>query len=507
MATLESVSDSYNIWTPHAKRVVAAQRARWRDPGTGPLRFARDCVNYELVPDQVDYLAALSSIDTSKGKFGVTVRSGHKMGKTVGVAIAALWFHLAWDDAYTVVTASKQAQIFDNVWPEMQRIISMNRFLSSWIEYAKTRIGIRGELDKWQIVGRTASRGENIAGAHSQHKLILVDEASGVDDDIFEPLIAGLGGHNLISLTGNPTRRVGEFYRSHSSEKALWHTLHLNGRNSPLVSAAHIARMEKKYGANSPIVRVRIDGEFPPQSDLALFNYDDVMEASRRELYEGHEEDEVIIGVDVAWFGDDSTCVVAVQGPNVLRIDRWNGRELHESAAGVMGIVRGIKDTGRRVGMINVDAIGYGAGVYSRLCEEQEDGGALLRGVDIMPVNVSKTAHDKADFPKLRDELWFRLARCYERGGVAYDRDAIKKSEIELLQEEITPIEYTFSVQGGKMKVMGKDAMRDVIGHSPDVGDAMCLAMYDGMGESGSVTMLSTGEYDESQARIAEAMM
>lgn len=468
------------IWSPGARAYIARRRSRWSEGVEGVLHFVRDVVSFDLVPDQIDMLLAIARTRLEGKRYGPTVTAGHHTGKTFADSVAALWWLHAFDLSYTVITAPKERQIFDNIWPEMQRIIMANRFLAMWTSYQKTRIGIQGELDKWQIVGRTAVRGENIAGAHAANKLVIVDEASGVGDEIFEPLLAAVARGNVIIQTGNPTRNSGEFYRSHHRDRNLWFPLRLDARRSPLVTPEQIRRLEARYGPTSPIVAIRIDGKFPPQSEKAVFSIAWIEDARRRDPFDGYDKEEVCMGVDVAYFGSDSSSIAVRQGPNLLELDRWAGFDTTESAGKVISRANHWRSLGHRVGLINVDVIGYGAGVYDTLCHEQDSGNAALAGVDIMPVNVAKSARNKQDFDIMRDEMWFELSDRFRQGAIAYT-SSVDADLRDMLESELAPVEYDFA-KNGKRKVWSKDKMREVIGHSPDVADATIMAFYDSGG-------------------------
>jgi hypothetical protein len=68
--------------------------------------------------------------------------------------------------------------------------------------------------------------------------MFIVDEASGVPDEVFEVAEGALTKENVISvMTGNPTRLSGEFCSSHHQRRHLWTTFHFSSEDSPLVSA------------------------------------------------------------------------------------------------------------------------------------------------------------------------------------------------------------------------------------------------------------------------------
>jgi len=76
---------------------------------------------------------------------------------------------------------------------------------------------------------------EALQGVHSEHTLLLADQASGVDDEVFNAAIGSLSTHgSIFILTGNPTRLEGYFHRIHTSEAGeAYHRMQVIDANSP----------------------------------------------------------------------------------------------------------------------------------------------------------------------------------------------------------------------------------------------------------------------------------
>ena len=67
---------------------------------------------------------------------------------------------------------------------------------------------------------RTASKDnpEALQGFHAEHLLFLIDEASGIDDIVFEVGMGALSTPGAkVVMAGNPTRTSGFFYDTHHS--------------------------------------------------------------------------------------------------------------------------------------------------------------------------------------------------------------------------------------------------------------------------------------------------
>src|SRR5258708_39307691 len=97
--------------------------------------------------------------------------------------------------------------------------------------------------------------------------LLILEEASGIEDALWEPVEGALTSKNSRAIClGNPTKPTGEFYRAFTDRSNLWTKFTISGIDSSLVSREYIARAKLKYGVDSDAYRVRVLGEFPKQN-------------------------------------------------------------------------------------------------------------------------------------------------------------------------------------------------------------------------------------------------
>lgn len=109
-------------------------------------------------------------------------------------------------------------------------------------------------------------------GYHEDHMLFVVDEASGIEDEIMETILGTLSGeNNKLFMCGNPTKTSGTFYDSHTKDRALYKCHTVSSRNSKRTNKDNIASLERKYGAESNVVRVRVDGDFRCRKMMYLY--------------------------------------------------------------------------------------------------------------------------------------------------------------------------------------------------------------------------------------------
>jgi hypothetical protein len=111
-----------------------------------------------------------------------------------------------------------------------------------------------------------------------------------------------------------------------------------------------------------------------------------------------------------------------------------------------------------------VDATGVGAGVAPQM---------KRAGCPAHPVKVASSPTEKTElgeFNILRDQLWWAC-----REWLRKDTGAMLPPDEHVLEELQTP---TYEVRNGKIRVMPKDTMRELLKRSPDRADALCLTFY-----------------------------
>lgn len=364
------------------------------------------------------------------------------------------------------ITANSEKQIKDSLWPE---IASWYRRLPDWLkdslEVAAERITVKACPDQAFAVPRTASKDnpEALQGFHSDHLMFVIDEASGIDDIVFEVAQGALSGGNiLVLMTGNPTRTSGYFYDAFHKNRAEWSTYHVPCSASSRVSPEYAEKMAREYGEHSNVYRVRVLGEFPLSEDDSVIALGLIEAAIGREVVAA--ETQVVWGLDVARYGDDDTALAKRRGNVLLEpVKSWKKLDLMQTAGKVYQEWRETPAESRP-NAINVDVIGIGAGVVDRLREL----GAPVRGINV----GEAPATDAARFMRLRDELWFKARDWFQARDCKLPRDDGLIAQLVQPKYKIT--------SAGKLQVESKDEMKKRGIKSPDKADAFCLTLAGG---------------------------
>lgn len=430
----------------------------WKD---NPRRFVEDVFQFEpgegIIPWQAEAMELIREVDR------VAIRSGKGVGKTAMLAWLILWFLATRYEAKVVCTATSGHQLYDVLWAEcgvwIRRIRPELRALLVF-DVGKDHISMEGLKGVNFAVARTSRREqpEALQGFHARNMLLVVDEASGVPDEVFEVgegTMSSAGAKTI--MTGNPTRGSGYFYDAFHKDRKRWATMRVGCESSPMVTQKHIDDMREKWGERSSEYRVAILGEFPAAEADSIIPRWMVEDAAGTGVTDPLAE--LVWGVDVARSSNGDRTVVAERRGRCMPSKCWSWRtdDLMDSCGRIADRYYALPVGDRPVRVV-VDIIGYGAGVYDRLKELK---------LPVVSCNVGSSKGVRPGYVRIRDDLWFKGREWFESGevGIAYDEEFI---------QEISGVPYKFT---SDMKRYVDDK-KETLGFSPDLADAFLLTFY-----------------------------
>ena len=414
--------------------------------------FVRQMLGAEPSDQQLDLLRAVSVPGAH-----VAAKSGHCTGKSTTLAWLILWGVCCWLDVKVPCTAPTKHQLEDVLWTEVRKWQS--RMIEPWRSAVKiTADKVSLDRSPGYAVARTGRKEnpEALQGFHADELLFIIDEASGIDDAVFQVAQGALSTpSSRVIMASNPTRTTGFFYRAFHSQREHWKRFTLSCKASPFVSSEYIEQMEGEYGPDSDIFRVRVLGDFPGGGDLQFIRAADVEKAMGRfygpEVY-GYAP--VVLGVDVALYGDRSVIFLR-QGLYARVLWSMRGCEL----AVLSGIVAE-KMREHKAAAVFIDAVGVGAGVVSHL---------RMMGLDPFAVQFGGGAIDP-QYKNKRAECWGLLRRWLteEQGWIEGGQYA------EQIKDDMTGPDYCYDLKG-KLQLERKEDMIKRGVASPDFADALAL--------------------------------
>lgn len=443
-----------------AKRLVE----RW---APDPVLFSKEALNVTLWDDQADYHDQ-GSILRSVAKYKRTaVRSGQKTGKSTGLSCLSLWWPLTRWRGKVVLTAPSHHQVKNILWPEVHRL------------YHAAPFPLGGKLHKdpssgWELPGGrgvicvTTDKPERMQGLSGENILFLIDEGSGYPEDLWEPIFGNLAGGGSLCTTGNPTRTSGPYFEAFAHPGA-WNLLHIDSENNPnartgrtvisgLATRDFIEERRNEWGEDSAAFQVRIKGNFPSQADNAVIALGLVQAAEERWAATPFDG-ELVLGVDVARFGDDESVIQPRRGQRTIPPEVVQGMDVVQVAGKVRQVAKTQRRNGEKV-RVHVDEIGVGAGVVDILKQDED--------LTVVGVNVAETATAEG-YSRLRDQIWFAMKDWLKEGGALH--------EDHRLHSELVAPTYQFDAQGRQLVESKKD-IKKRLGRSPDRADALGLSIY-----------------------------
>jgi phage terminase large subunit len=436
-----------------------------------PVFFAEHVLGVEPWSKQKEILRAVQHHNR------IAVRSGHKVSKSHSMAVLALWWAITMPDARVALTSASFQQVVKILWRE----------ISGMYRKADLRVPLGGQLYRDpssglifpngnEIFGFSTDQPERAAGISAANLLYIVDEASGVQENVFEAMEGNMAAGAKMVLTSNPTRMVGTFFDAFHSKSKYWKCIHISSRNSPNVTGERkipglagpewIKEKAEEWGEGSPMFQVRVEGNFPGPGDNSVIGLALATEAKIR-WANASTMGPLRIGVDVARYGEDETVIQPVRGFKALEPVTGLNMNGQQVAAKVMETIERLKRPTDDKVYVKIDIIGLGASPadFLGVMDRAKDSGVVVR-----PVNVANASDKPEIYADLRSQLCFDLKEWFEAGGAI--------SDDEKLIQEIVAATYELDAKG-RNRVLGKKAERKLLGRSPDRRNALELAIYE----------------------------
>lgn len=437
-----------------------------------PVEFVEDLLHVTPDPKQAAILRSVSENQMT------SVRSGHGIGKSAVEAWAVIWFMATRPFPKIPCTAPTQHQLFDILWAEVSKWLRNNKALEREIVWTKEKVYMKQYPEEWFAVARTASKPDALQGFHADDILYIIDEASGVDDRVFEPVLGALStpGARLL-MCGNPTQLSGFFYDSHHKNRSSYATFHVDGRDSSRVSEDFIRTIITMYGEDSDVFRVRVAGDFPKQENDVYIPLPLVEKSIMTDWKEPEHPALIHIGCDVARFGDDKTVIGYKVNEKVTFHKRRSGQDTMKTADDIIELgetlVRRYKY--KKTIPVKVDDSGVGGGVVDRLRQIQRGQPERFWWLDVVPVIFGQRInhdfyHDSTSYMM---SIVRNLLTPYTEDGKPKPVELILPNDNDLIGQ-LSTRKYGMTEQS-KIRVESKDAMKKRGLRSPDEADCVLL--------------------------------
>lgn len=457
----------------------------------------------------------------SLARYGTTLAiSGNSVGKDYFTGTAIPWWLCTRPNSLVVVTGPSQTVLGTVTWKEVRRAVNGKGSLLR--DEARVTSGAKAsplQVDfgnDWQALGYSTTSVERASGQHNVDLFVIVEEASGIEDEVLEA-IRGLNPAKMLWI-GNPLRAEGPFYNLY--KRALRekddHTIpdsrrinvvqipstdspdiHLERSPRGLADKGFIEEAERDYGRGSLWWTCHVDANFPDGDGMGRLLPDawlDRLPAVVAECERLRASDRFVprrrIGVDLGeGTGRDRTVLVVADQLGILHVEASDRIGIPEAAVKIDELAR---KYGVRQDRIVYDAGGRGKDLPRYLEHHSITDAFAYRG--------SRTGGDR--FANLRSRVAWRLRQRLDperpepKAPPAPPPDhkpspfdplpAPSVASIQppfsipagspwwtSLREELAALKY--EMKGARIALEPKDEMSQRLGRSPDFADALLM--------------------------------
>jgi len=391
----------------------------------------------------------------------LSIASGHGIGKSAFLSWIILWYLFTFPDCQIAATAPSKQQMFDILWKELSVWIRrMPKIYQDIYEWQSAYVRINKNPEAWFARAATAKKEnpEALAGVHGEHVLLVADEASGVEDIIFQTAEgAATGGHVMFIMISNPTRNKGYFSDSHNKDSEDWINFSFNCEESPVVDETYLIKQSRKYSRTSDNYRIRVLG-LPPHREvmddkgyMSLITEKEIRDAfvPKDTPFKARK-----LGVDPAGEGGDPASWVGAD-TNLMKI--LHEEHISTPTSGATKTLTLATEHEIAGGMINLDCFGTG----SKWLPFVNRAGLAVEGLNSGDFSKNK------DYQNLRAEGAWLFREFIKRGGQLVEHEG---------WIECANIEYRRNIKG-QIQIKPKLEMKKERIPSPNNFDAGCYSL------------------------------
>lgn len=469
-----------------------------------PVGFMHEIIGCTTWDKQREMLEAACKHDR------VSVRASQKASKDHSAAALALWWLCTRIEARVIFTAPTMRQTQQVLYRQIkQHIAAIQKRHPGLLdclrvaELCETGIQTRDYTDLRSINGFVSHDTGGVQGisAPTGKLLIIIDEASHVDDEIYTALEANLAAGGKMFVISNPLRSHGWFYQSHTKNREFWHCIQISALMNPnyqqrrtvipgLASYEYVERKRREWGEDSAAFITRILGEFPLGDSARMFPFDRVQEACDR-WEDAPAEGPLHIGLDPAGASEraDEIAAAFVRGKKLLDLQCTRSLDAQQLVDWLIAVTHRWRQSGE-VPELRLDVEGsVGAEVIGTLRAHERQSPGSFR---LVPLASSDNARrNKKAFGTLRDELADGCEQWVKTGALIDD---------PLLLEDLAVMEWRADIKG-RNRLIPKRELISILGRSPDRYDALCLATYSSSSAATKAAVQAQAERKQAQPR------
>jgi hypothetical protein len=299
----------------------------------------------------------------------------------------------------------------------------------------------------------------------AEYFFACIDQAEEVSrDDVgmikgtFRSKLNGLAIPFKLLLTANPADcwLMDDFITKKLKGKSFVQALPSD--NTFIDNEKYVERLKETWKHRPELIDAYVYGKWEQLKGFVFIVTRKMMTDAFRVKAQVLSRHKIIVAVDPARFGDDETVIYVVKDNMKIYERILFNKSTMDTAGHVCQIAEKYN-----AGLIVIDTIGVGGGVYDRVQE--------LSDIRVVSCNSSEkaTENNTNKYLNLRAEMWDNVAQMLTN-------QVVPICELdEELTRELTSVKYEF--KNGKMKVEGKDEIKKRLGKSPGRADAFVMAL------------------------------
>lgn len=317
------------------------------------------------------------------------------------------------------------------------------------IDYHFERQNMKITYGKGVIFGASYENLESIRGL-SRISVAVCDEAALSPNTLFSslsPCLRGEGIEPYIRLLSTPRKGswLNMYIKDHPETVEV---IQAKTSDNPLITEEQLQLMKQSM-VNRDILQQELDGVMLDiDSDSSIVRYRDFIKDKRDSAKQKW------LGSDMAGLGADSNAYVVIDKFGVVEYKTIQEQDTFQKT----DTINSLWDSHSVIsGCIDATG-GYGQGAEDLLKQ---------RGRDILGVNFADKATDPDKYPNVRTQMYLELAEEVKNGFWIPE-----EARAELLAQSVT------INNKGKLALIPKADIKKVLGHSPDLCDAIALSVF-----------------------------
>lgn len=422
-----------------------------------PAIFAGCYLGLKLYPWQA---RAVNAAVYERARIALVAANGS--GKTAAVnTVLLLWWLYAYPAGRAVVTSGSWEQIKTQLWPSLRAYESIFTALGWTFNTEEVRTPAGGFIRPFSTDSPARAEGHHEKPALNSPMMIMVDEAKGISEGIFDAL--NRCTPTCLVLTSSTGLASGTFYEAFHRNSADFYKVKVTAFDCPHISKERIELAQRIYGPQyeeHPIYRSMILAEWT-EGDLGNIIPRKLVDQALQ-YPPAARAGERYAGIDWAAGGDET--VMAVREGNQVRIVYSNREPDTTRSAALMA--EKCRELGIKPARAYADVCGIGLVIKQHAKK--------VHSFAFRDFNGGDKPDDADHYLNRNIEAWSYFRRALEMGEVCFP-DGLDDAAREQLCNRL--LEWNAA---GRMKCESKADMRKRGVHSPDRADAIVMAWWAG---------------------------